>query len=83
MLEGKQFLDDVMGYFEDKKPDEYKKLKALAKKYGDGSFSAYNDATQVQILSVLYNHITIFFSLCIKLITANPKNKNIIPIIIY
>ena len=32
MLEGKQFLDDVMGYFEDKKPDEYKKLKALAKK---------------------------------------------------
>ena len=44
MFEGKQFLDDVMEYFEDKKPDEYKKLQSLAKKYGDGSFSAYNDA---------------------------------------
>ena len=44
---------------------------------------ALDPATQVQILSGLYNHITISFSLCIRLITANPKNKNIIPIIIY
>jgi len=44
MWEGEQFLDDVMVYLEDKKPDEYKKLQILAKKYGDGSFFAYNDA---------------------------------------
>jgi len=42
MREGEEFLTDVVNYLEDKKPNEYKKLQALAKKYGDGSFSAYN-----------------------------------------
>gem|GEM_PF-3433921 len=41
--EGERFLDDMISYLEDKKPEEYKKLERLAKKYGDGSFSAYND----------------------------------------
>jgi len=42
--EGEQFLDDVMEYFEDYNYEKYKMIQKLAKKYGDGSFSAYNNA---------------------------------------
>jgi len=42
--EGEQFLDDVMEYFEDYNYEKYKMIQKLAKKYGDGFFSAYNDA---------------------------------------